>query len=80
MVASNSPGIRESVRDGETGYLVPHGDRIHLAVRLGHLAGAPALVASLGVTARSFAETFTWDRAARQTESHVTRDVMERQR
>ena len=26
VVASNSPGIRESVRDGETGYLVPHGD------------------------------------------------------
>ena len=27
VVASNSPGIRESVRDGETGFLVPHGDR-----------------------------------------------------
>ena len=26
VVASNSPGIRESVHDGETGYLVPHGD------------------------------------------------------
>ena len=26
VVASNSPGIRESVRDGETGFLVPHGD------------------------------------------------------
>ena len=26
VVASNSPGIRETVRDGETGFLVPHGD------------------------------------------------------
>src|SRR2546423_12079894 len=26
VVASNSPGIRESVRDGQTGYLVPHSD------------------------------------------------------
>ena len=76
VVASNSPGIRESVRDGKTGYLVEHGDVSTFAFRLGQLAAAPALVASMGVTARSFAETFTWDRAARMTESHV-RDVME---
>ena len=25
-LASDSPGLRDSVRDGETGYLVPHGD------------------------------------------------------
>ena len=31
VVASNSPGIRESVRDGETGYLVPHGDTAAMA-------------------------------------------------
>jgi glycosyltransferase involved in cell wall biosynthesis len=33
VVASNSPGIRESVRSGETGYLVPHGDVEQLAAR-----------------------------------------------
>ena len=34
VVASNSPGIRESVRDGETGFLVPHGDVEALAARV----------------------------------------------
>ena len=71
VVASNSPGIRESVRDGETGYLVPHGDVARLSDALGRLAAAPELVASLGVTARRFAERFTWDRAASDTEAHL---------
>src|ERR1035437_8819850 len=40
VVASNSPGIRESVRDGETGFLVPHGDIAALAAAFGRLAAS----------------------------------------
>jgi glycosyltransferase involved in cell wall biosynthesis len=69
VVASNSPGIRESVREGETGYLVPHGDVAAFGQALDRLAQDPALVASLGATARTFAETFTWDRCARSSEA-----------
>lgn len=76
VVASDSPGLRESVRDGETGYLVPHGNEDAFAERLNRLAGDPALVARLGVQARRFAETFTWDRAAEQTETHL-RELVE---
>ena len=71
VVASNSPGIRESVRDGETGYLVPHGDAGAMADALGRLAADRALVSRLGVQARRFAETFTWERAAEETERHL---------
>lgn len=72
VVASNSPGIRESVRDGETGYLVPHGDAAAMAAAMDRLAGSAALVESLGQQARRFAETFTWERAALETEQHLT--------
>jgi len=70
-LTSNSPGLRDSVRDGETGYLVPHGDARALARRMLELAERPALVDTLGKQARAFAETLTWESAARATESHL---------
>jgi glycosyltransferase involved in cell wall biosynthesis len=73
VVASNSPGIRESVRDGETGFLVPHGDTKAMAAAMSQLAGDAALVTRLGVQARRFAETFTWERAAEETHQHLER-------
>jgi len=73
VVASNSPGIRESVHDGETGYLVPHGDAGAMAAAMGRLAADAALVARLGAQARRFAETFTWERAADETAAHLYR-------
>lgn len=72
VVASNSPGIRESVRDGETGFLVPHGDVAAMAVAMDRLAASRTLVESLGTQARRFAESFTWERAAGETERHLT--------
>ncbi|MGQ0642194.1 MAG: glycosyltransferase family 4 protein [Gemmatimonadaceae bacterium] len=67
VVASNSPGIRESVRDGETGFLVPHGDVAALASALRRLAQSPRDVAALGAQARAFARGFTWERAAHES-------------
>jgi glycosyltransferase involved in cell wall biosynthesis len=71
VVASDSPGIRESVRHGETGFLVPHGDVAGMAAAFARLADSPALVAEMGAKARVFAESFTWDRCARATEAHL---------
>lgn len=73
VVASNSPGIRESVKHEETGFLVPHGDFRAMAEAMDRLAGDAQLVETLGRQARRFAETFTWDRAADQTERHLAR-------
>lgn len=71
VIASNSPGIRESVRDGETGYLVPHGDVDALAASMRRVAGDRALAEALGGRGRAFAAGFTWERAATQTEQHL---------
>ena len=73
VVASNSPGIRESVRDGRTGFLVPHADVGAMADAMRRIAQSRALVAQLGAEARVFAESFTWERAASETEAHLMR-------
>jgi glycosyltransferase involved in cell wall biosynthesis len=71
VIASNSPGIRESIRDGETGFLVPHADAGAMAAAMDRLAGSRELLDKLGRDARKFSETFTWERAAEQTERHL---------
>lgn len=75
-VASDSPGLRDSVRHGETGYLVPHGDVPGLASRMLELANAPLMVTRLGDRARRFAEGLTWERTAAETLRHLT-DLIE---
>lgn len=70
-VASNSPGLRDSVADGRTGFLVPHGDLAALAARIEQLLGNPVLRRQLGEQALAFAQRFTWDRAARDTEQFL---------
>jgi glycosyltransferase involved in cell wall biosynthesis len=77
-LASDSPGLRESVRHGVTGYLVPHGDARALADRILALAGDLALVERLGRAGRSFAEGLSWDAAARATVAHVQQSIAER--
>jgi len=71
VVASDSPGLRESVRDGETGLLVPHGDVAAMAAAMGRIAADRALVDTFGAAGRRFAETFTWERAAAETIAHL---------
>ena len=66
-VASNSPGLRESVRDGETGFLVPHGDVDSLADKLIALLSDDDLWWKMGERGISWAAEFNWDRAAGET-------------
>ncbi|HEX6134834.1 MAG TPA: glycosyltransferase family 4 protein [Longimicrobiales bacterium] len=72
-VASDSPGLRDSVRDGETGFLAPHGDVTALAERLGRILQDPVLRDRFGRNARAFAELHSWDRSADRTEAHLER-------
>jgi glycosyltransferase involved in cell wall biosynthesis len=70
-LASDSPGLRDSVRDGTTGLLVPHGDDSALAAAMLRLAGDPGLVETLGQAARQYAEAHSWDAAADAVERHL---------
>ena len=77
VVASDSPGLRESVLDGRTGFLVTHGDVTALAAAYDRIVADPALVTRLGTAGRAFAESFTWESAADHTEAHLLSRVRE---
>jgi glycosyltransferase involved in cell wall biosynthesis len=70
-IASDSPGLRDSVVRDLTGYLVPHGDVGALARRMLAVANDRALVTRLGQAARAHAERWDWDAAARATLAHL---------
>ena len=71
VIAANSPGIRESVIDGETGFLVPPDDVPAMTAAMRGIVESPALVSSLGAAGRRYAEAFTWERSANDTLAHL---------
>ena len=67
VVASDAPGLRESVKNGETGFLVPHGDVSALAQRIDQLLSDPELYAAFRRNGLAWARSFTWERASAET-------------
>jgi len=72
-VASDAPGLRESVVDGETGYLVPHEDAVAWADRLERLCTDRGERERLSRGALRHAARFSWERTAARTESSLRR-------
>jgi glycosyltransferase involved in cell wall biosynthesis len=66
-VASRSPGLQESVRDGETGFLVPHADVPALGEALVRLLRDDSLWWEMGRAAQTWAAEFHWERSASET-------------
>lgn len=68
IVATDTAGCREAVRDGETGVLVPPGDVGALATALAALAGDPARRQAMGAAGRALLEReFSQERVAHDT-------------
>lgn len=66
-IVADSPGLRDSVRDGETGDLYPYADIDALAVKLRRFLTDPALRERYRENALAFARSLTWDDTARAT-------------
>jgi glycosyltransferase involved in cell wall biosynthesis len=76
VIGSAVGGIKMSVADGETGYLVPPRDPSALAERLAELLLRPQLRAAMGQAGRRrVAQLFTWQRVAGALE-HVYLEVI----
>lgn len=70
VIGSAVGGIKSTVVDGETGFLVPPRDPDALAERIAHAFSEPGLLQALGRAAERRAKTlYTWDRVARLIEN-----------
>jgi glycosyltransferase involved in cell wall biosynthesis len=76
-IASDVPGLRDSVVDGQTGFLVPHGDVEVLSRRIKELLEDEEERTRMGIGARRFAERFSWDASARAMEKFLQERVVD---
>ncbi len=64
VVASDVPGLRDAVVDGQTGFLVKYGDVTGFAYRILQILSDDSLRKRLSQAAVSWAREFNWDRSA----------------
>jgi glycosyltransferase involved in cell wall biosynthesis len=78
VVVADSPGLRDSSKDGVNGLVYPYGDVRALADRLELILKDDALRRQLGTQAVEWAHQWTWDAAADQMERVIEQTAAER--
>ena len=71
VIAADVPGLRDSVKDGETGFLFEHGNIDQLSEQLIRILTDQALQEKLRRGALEWAANFSWDKAARKFENII---------
>ncbi len=66
VVASDIPGLRDSVKDADTGYLVEYGDTKGFAEKISLIIRDRSLREELSKEARIWAENFSWDKSSKE--------------
>ncbi len=75
VVAANSPGLRDSVKDNETGFLYEYGNVEELAEKLMIILTDSAKRKELEKEGLKWAEKFNWDSAAKKFEELIIKIV-----
>ncbi len=78
VVAADAPGLRDSVRDGRTGFLYPYGNIDELADKLYLILTDHRLRKELEQGALEWADQFNWDAAAEKFDALLHKVVGDR--
>jgi glycosyltransferase involved in cell wall biosynthesis len=73
VVATDAPGLRDSVAHGRTGFLAPDGDVHAFAERIAELLAGDAAATAMSDAALAWSREFDWDRAADRMEATLER-------
>lgn len=77
VVGSNVPGLRDSIQDGVTGFLVPYGNVEAFAEKTVALLKDHALHERMSAAGEAWARTLTWERCADEMEPVFFRAIDE---
>jgi len=75
VIASNVKGLRDSVRNGETGILVEAGNPEGLAAALHQLLNSKTRLKAFSTAAKQWATNFSWDSATEKIEHILTKEL-----
>jgi glycosyltransferase involved in cell wall biosynthesis len=64
VVGSDRPGLRDSIKEGETGFLVPYGDADAMAARTVSLLQDGTLWKHMSDAALAWSQSLTWEKTA----------------
>lgn len=77
IIASNVPGLRDSVKDGETGYLVPRGDAGAFSEKIIKIILDKELREKLGREGAAWAKNFDWNKTSEKFLKIISRNLSE---
>jgi glycosyltransferase involved in cell wall biosynthesis len=74
-IVPDSPGLRETVKDGLSGYIYPFGDIKTLSEILIKILCDKKLVMNMGKNARKWAANFSWDESAKKMKAIIDKQL-----
>jgi glycosyltransferase involved in cell wall biosynthesis len=74
-IVPDSPGLRETVRDGISGYIYPFGDTKRLSVILIKMLKDKKKVEKMGKEAKKWAANFSWDESAKKMKKIIIAQI-----
>jgi glycosyltransferase involved in cell wall biosynthesis len=75
VIGSNVPGLRDAIKDGETGLLYQYGNIKELSEKILLLINDEDLRNRLSKNAVEWASTFNWDLVAEQVLSNIQKEI-----
>lgn len=67
VISANSPGLRDSIKDGQSGLLYQYNNIDDLTSKIKSVLDSPILLEKLSNGAIEWAKTFSWDKSADET-------------
>jgi len=74
-IVPDSPGLRETVKDGVSGYIYPFGDTKRLSEILVNMLSDREKVIEMGKKAKKWATNFSWDESAKKMKEKIISEI-----